>query len=471
MNCVSHTAYELVKEKRIEEVGADGAVFRHKKSGARIFTLSCEDENKVFSVGFRTPPADSTGVAHILEHSVLCGSEKFPVKDPFVELVKGSMNTFLNAMTYPDKTIYPVASCNEKDFQNLMDVYMDAVLHPNIYGEPKIFRQEGWHYELENREGQLKYNGVVYNEMKGAFSSPEEVLHRYAKKLLFPDNCYGQESGGDPEFITDLTYESFLDFHRQYYHPCNSYIYLYGNMDMEEKLDWLDREYLSRYEQIPLDSRIESHKPFTKPVEAETFYSITGEESEENASYLSIHTVTGTDLDPELYVAFRILEYTLLDAPGAPLKQALIDAGIGQDIMGGYESGILQPYFSVIAKNAAPEQKGEFLAVVKGTLRKLADQGINRKSLLAGMNYYEFQYREADYGAAPKGLMYGLWCMDSWLYDGDPMMHLEYGKTFEYLKNAVEQGYFEGLIRTYLLDNPFEAVLAVHPKRNLTAEE
>lgn len=464
------TAYEVVEEKQLKEMNATGTVLRHKKSGARIFAVSCEDENKVFSIGFRTPPEDSTGVAHILEHSTLCGSEKFPVKDPFVELVKGSLNTFLNAMTYPDKTVYPVASCNDKDFQNLMDVYMDAVLNPNIYHEQKIFMQEGWHYELESPEADLIYNGVVYNEMKGAFSSPEEVLDRYTRKVLFPDNCYGQESGGDPALIPDLTYEQFLNFHRRYYHPSNSYIYLYGNMDMGEKLEWLDCQYLNKYEKTEIDSAIPYQQPFEKPLVEETHYSITEGESEDQATYLSINTVVGTDLDPKLYVAFQILEYTLLDAPGAPLKQALIDAGIGQDILGGYESGILQPYFSVIAKNADKDQRGEFLAVVKGTLRKLADQGINKKSLKAGMNYFEFRYREADYGSAPKGLMYGLQCMDSWLYDGDPMMHLQYQETFDYLKKAVDEGYFEQLIRDYLLDNPFEAVLIVSPEKNLTAK-
>lgn len=465
------TAYEIIEEKRISEIGSKGTVMRHKKSGAKLFLVSNEDENKVFSIGFKTPPADSTGVAHILEHSALCGSGKFPVKDPFVELVKGSLNTFLNAMTYPDKTVYPVASCNDKDFQNLMDVYMDAVLHPNIYHEPRIFMQEGWHYELPSPEAELIYNGVVYNEMKGAFSSPEEVLDRYTRKLLFPDNCYGNESGGDPACIPDLTYEDFLEFHRKYYHPSNSYIYLYGNMDMAEKLEWLDENYLSHYDYKEIHSEILAQTPFDRPRSEEICYSITEGESEQDACYLSVNTVVGNGLDSKLYVAFQILEYTLIDAPGAPLKQALIDAGIGQDILGGYENGILQPYFSVIAKNANKEQKGEFLAVVKGTLRRLADQGINRKSLKAGMNYYEFKYREADYGSAPKGLMYGLQCMDSWLYGGDPMMHLQYQATFDFLKKAVDDGYFEQLIRDYLLDNPFEAVIVVCPQKNLTAKE
>ncbi len=464
-------AYRVVEHKMIEEMQSEGIVLEHKKTKARLFLVSNDDENKVFCIGFRTPPDNDCGLPHILEHSVLCGSDKFPLKDPFVELVKGSLNTFLNAMTYPDKTVYPVASCNDKDFHNLMDVYMDAVLHPNIYKEEKIFRQEGWHYELESKDAPLIYNGVVYNEMKGAYSSPESILDSVTQKTLFPDTCYGKDSGGDPVHIPELSYEKFLDFHKTYYHPSNSYIYLYGDMDMAEKLTWLDEEYLSHYEERPVDSRIREQKAFEAPVEREFSYSITEGESEGDATYLSVNTVVGDDLDPKLYVAFQILEYTLLDAPGAPLKQALIDAGIGKDVMGGYENGILQPYFSVIAKDANKEQKGEFLAIVKGTLRKLADQGINRKSLLAGMNYFEFKYREADYGSAPKGLMYGLQCLDSWLYDGDPMTHLCYQETFDFLKKEVENGYFEQLIRDYLLDNPFEAVIVVAPEKNLTAKE
>ena len=464
-------SYQVISEKRVNELNSDGIILEHKKTGARVFLLSNDDENKVFCIGFRTPPSDSTGVPHILEHSVLCGSAKFPVKDPFVELVKGSLNTFLNAMTYPDKTVYPVASCNDKDFQNLMDVYMDAVLHPNIYREEKIFRQEGWHYELESEDAPITLNGVVYNEMKGAFSSPEGVLERYTQNALYPDTCYTYESGGAPEAIPDLTYDEFLDFHRKYYHPSNSFIYLYGNMDMAEKLEWLDIEYLSRYEKQPVDSEIHYQKAFESPVEREIFYPVTETESEDHATYLSVNTVVGDDLDPVLYMAFQILEYVLLDAPGAVLKKELVEAGIGQDVLGGYESGILQPYFSVTAKDADRDQKGEFLAVVKGTLRKLADQGISRKSLLAGINYYEFRYREADFGNAPKGLMYGLQSLDSWLYGGDPLMHLEYEETFAFLKKAAEEGYFENLIRTYLLDNPFEAVIVVSPKKGMTAAE
>lgn len=465
------TAYEILEQRQIEELNSLGTILRHKKSGARVFLLSNDDENKVFTIGFRTPSGDSTGVAHILEHSVLCGSEKFPAKDPFVELVKGSLNTFLNAMTYPDKTVYPVASCNEKDFQNLMDVYMDAVLHPNIYREQKIFEQEGWHYELESPEAPLTLNGVVYNEMKGDFSSPESLLDLETRRALFPDTSYRFESGGDPDEIPTLTYERFLEFHSTYYHPSNSYIYLYGDMDMAEKLSWLDEEYLSHYDQIEVDSALRMQRPFEKPVEREVFYSITEDEEGEEEGYLSLNTVVGTDVDPKLYVGFQILEYALIDAPGAPLKQALLDAHIGQDIFGGYGNGILQPYFSIIAKNAGKDKKEEFLTVVRETLAKLADEGINRKSLLAGINFYEFRYREADYGSFPKGLMYGLQCFDSWLYDAEPMMHLAYRDTFQFMKEQVEQGYFEDLIRRYLIGNPHEAVVVATPEKNLTAKK
>ena len=352
--------YELIKEEALKGIKAKGYLLRHKKSGARVIYVENEDNNKVFSIGFRTPPDDSTGVPHILEHSVLCGSKNFPAKDPFVELVKGSLNTFLNAMTYPDKTVYPVASCNDKDFQNLMHVYMDAVLYPNIYEHEEIFRQEGWSYKLDSAEDKLTYNGVVYNEMKGAFSSPEGVLDRVVLNTLFPDTSYANESGGDPEVIPKLSYEQFLDFHRRYYHPSNSYIYLYGDMDIEEKLNWLDREYLSAFDFQPVDSVIRVQHPFEAMQEKTIEYSIASDESEEDNTYLSYNKVIGTSLDRELYLAFEILDYALLSAPGAPLKKALTDAGIGKDIMGSYDNGILQPVFSVIAKNANEGQKEAF---------------------------------------------------------------------------------------------------------------
>ena len=464
-------AYEILDDREVKDLNSRGLLLKHKKSGAKLLILSNDDENKVFSIGFRTPPEDSTGLPHILEHSVLCGSRNFPAKDPFVELVKGSLNTFLNAMTYPDKTVYPVASCNDKDFQNLMHVYMDAVFYPNIYKKEEIFRQEGWHYELERTEGPLKVNGVVYNEMKGAFSSPEDVLDREVLRSLFPDTSYANESGGDPEFIPDLTYEQFLDFHKKYYHPSNSFLYLYGNMDVAEKLDWLDREYLSAFDAVLVDSAIRYQKPFEKPVEVTREYSITEAESTKDQTYLSYSTVVDTSLNKELYLAFQVLEYALLSAPGAPLKQALIDAGIGKDVMGSYDEGVYQPTFSVISKNANPEQKEEFLRTIRDTLSGIVEKGMDKQALLAGINYYEFRFREADFGNYPKGLMYGLQAFDSWLYDeNQPFMHLEALDTFRFLKEQVGRGYYEQLIQKYLIENTHASVVMIVPRQGLTAQ-
>lgn len=458
------TAYEVLKKEEIPELEATGYLVRHKKTKARVALLSCKDENKVFQIGFRTPPSDSTGVPHIMEHSVLCGSRDFPVKDPFVELAKGSLNTFLNAMTYPDKTVYPVASCNDQDFQNLMHVYLDAVFHPNIYKEEKIFCQEGWHYELEEEEGPLIYNGVVYNEMKGAFSSPEDMLDREIMTTLYPDTPYFHESGGDPEHIPELTYEAFLNFHQKFYHPSNCYIYLYGDMDMAEKLSWMDEQYLSQYEYLKVDSKIGLQKAFDKLIERVVDYPISAEDSVKNQAYLSYNTVVGTSLDARLYLAFQVLEYALLSAPGAPLKQALLDAGIGKDILSSYENGIAQPYFSVIAKGANVEQKQAFVDTVRGTLEKIVKEGFDPKALQAGLNFYEFRYREADYGNYPKGLMYGLQMLDSWLYDEEqPFLHLQALSHFAALKEEIGHRYFENLVETYLLRNTHAAVLILNP--------
>ena len=463
-------AYEVVLTEDLPDLKSKGYLLKHKKSGTRVLLMENDDENKVFTIGFRTPPSDSTGVPHIMEHSVLCGSRDFPVKDPFVELVKGSLNTFLNAMTYPDKTVYPVASCNDKDFQNLMHVYMDAVFYPNIYQHDEIFRQEGWSYKLDEPDGKLEYNGVVYNEMKGAFSSPEGVLDRVILNSLFPDTSYAYESGGDPEEIPNLTYEQFLDFHRKYYHPSNSYIYLYGDMDMEEKLKWLDENYLCEFDAAEVDSEICFQKPFDKMIEVEKTYSISSEETEEENTYLSYNKVIATSLDEKLYQAFQILDYALLSAPGAPLKKALMDAGIGKDIMGSYDNGIYQPIFSIIAKNAEPQQKEQFVQVIEDTLRKIVEDGIDRKALEAGINYHEFRFREADFGNYPKGLMYGLDLFDSWLYDEKkPFIHMQAIPTFVFLKEQIGTRYFEDLIQKWILDNPHGSMVIVKPERGRTA--
>jgi Zn-dependent M16 (insulinase) family peptidase len=463
--------YEILDEHRVEDVQSDGFILRHKKSGARIAILSNNDDNKVFYIGFRTPPEDETGVPHIIEHTTLCGSKKFPVKDPFIELAKGSLNTFLNAMTYPDKTVYPVASCNDQDFKNLMDVYLDAVFNPNITKYEEIFKQEGWHYELTDKDDELKINGVVYNEMKGAYSSPDEVLSSQIYRSLFPDNTYSKDSGGNPEYIPKLTYEAYLDFYHKYYHPSNSYIYLYGDMDVVERLEWLDKGYLSLYDYKKVNSEINKQPAFDEIKNVEAEYSITMDDSQENKTYLSYNRVVGDSLDEMLYQAFDVLDYALVSSPGAPVKQALIDAGIGDDVYGSYDAGILQPVFSFVAKNANASQADEFESIIENTLKEIVKTGINKEALLAGINSSEFKFREADFGQFPKGLLFGLNCLDSWLFDDmKPFIHLECLGTFAKLRKAVDTDYFEKLIQEYLLDNTHGSSVTVKPKRGLGNE-
>ncbi len=465
-------AYDIVETYDLTDIQSKGMLLRHKKTGARVSVISNEDENKVFCIGFRTPPEDETGVAHIIEHTVLCGSDKYPVKDPFVELAKGSLNTFLNAITYPDKTVYPVASCNDQDFKNLMSVYMDAVLHPNIYKYQEIFKQEGWHYELEDKDGELTINGVVYNEMKGAYSSPDAMLQQNIEETLFPDTTYGKNSGGNPKQIPKLTYEYYLDFHRRYYHPSNSYICLYGNMDVEERLNWLDEEYLCHYDKLSVDSEIHKQKPFTARKEKVFDYPIAAGDSEKNNAYFSYTAVVGDVLDKNLYQAFDILAYALVNAPGAPVKQALLDAGIGMDASAWYDSSILQPMFTIMVQNADMQDKDRFEEIVLNALKDAAEHGLNRKSLLAAINSAEFSFREADFGRYPKGLMYLLNCFDSWLYDDEkPFWHLECLDTFRFLREQIDTGYFEKLVRDYLVQNPHSAVVAANPKKGLNSQE
>ncbi|MBE6017781.1 MAG: insulinase family protein [Lachnospiraceae bacterium] len=469
---IKNEKYELIFEKQVDDLSSKGYLLRHKKSGARIFILSNDDDNKVFFVGFRTPPADSTGVAHIMEHSTLCGSEKFPLKDPFVELAKGSLNTFLNAMTFSDKTIYPVASCNDKDFRNLQDVYFDAVFHPNVYKHPEIMKQEGWSYRIENKDDPIEYNGVVYNEMKGAFSSPDEVLMRQTMNSLFPDTAYGVESGGDPDFIPDLTYDAFLDFHRKYYHPSNSYIYLYGNVDIEEQLEWMDREYLGAYDTICPDSMVAIQQPFSEMREIVDFYPITDDEDEKDNTYLSYSIVCGTSMDIKRSYAMQMITYALVDTQGAPIRQRLLDEGIGKDILPVYDDGILQPYLSITAKNANEEQKDRFLEIIKEEFEKAADGALNKRSLLASLNSLKFKYREADFGGLPKGLIYGISSLTCWLYDDDsPLLPLELGNVFDELEKEIDGSYFEDLIREMLLGNPHSSLVILKPKKGLEAEK
>ena len=471
MNLENLQAYTVISKQRIEELKSDGWLLKHNKTGARVALLSNDDENKVFYIGFRTPPKDSTGVAHIIEHTVLCGSEKYPIKDPFIELAKGSLNTCLNAMTYPDKTEYPVASCNDKDFKNLMDVYLDAVFHPNIYREEKIFRQEGWHYEMENAGDDLTINGVVYNEMKGAFSSPDDVLYREIMNSLYPHTSYAVESGGDPDVIPELTYEDFLAFHQRYYHPSNSYIYLYGDMDMEERLAYLDREYLSKYDALAVDSALATEPPFGQCVLVEKEYSIMESEPEEGNTYLSYNVSLGENLDREVSVGFQALADAVVGAPGAPVRKALLDAGIGTDISSFYEADVKQPYFSIVAKNAEGEQREAFVSIIEETLKSLSEDGVEKKALRAALNHDEFKYREADYGSYPKGLMYGLQMFETWLYDDKkPFDYLELGETYKTLKKEVDSSFYEEMIRIRLLKNTHKSVVVVRPVKGLTGK-
>lgn len=462
--------YRKIEEKEIPECGGTGTVYEHKKTKARVFTLKTADVNKVFMIGFRTTPKDSTGVAHIMEHSVLCGSEKFPLKDPFVELAKGSLNTFLNAMTYPDKTVYPVASCNEKDFMNLMDVYLDAVFHPNIYREEKIFRQEGWHYELSD-ENELQLNGVVYNEMKGAFSNPDSVMERYTLNALFRGTTYENESGGDPEVIPDLTYEDFLDFHRTYYHPSNSYIYLYGDMDMEEKLRWIDTQYLSSYDERVMDTRVGEALPVEKGTYVEKEYAVSEGEGEEDKTYLSENYVLPEIKDSLTDLAYETLDFVLLGAPGAPLQEILMERGLGDEICGGYCSGTKRAYWSVIAKNSEKEKLPLLHDTIRECIEELCENGIDKNSLLAALNFLEFKYREEDFGRTPAGLSFGLNAMESWLYDLSPMLFLTYNEEFRQLKELVNTGYFEKLLKETILDNDQMATVVITPKVGLTEEK
>ena len=465
------SAYQLEKAEFVKEVDSFVLTLKHKLSGARVLIFSNDDNNKVFSIGFRTPPKDQCGVPHIIEHTVLCGSKNFPAKDPFVELVKGSLNTYLNATTYPDKTLYPVASCNDKDFDNLMHVYMDAVLYPNIYKYEEIFKQEGWHYELEDKDSPIVYNGVVYNEMKGAYSSEESVLERFLMSSLFPDNAYSQESGGDPKFIPDLTYEEYLDFHRKYYHPVNSYIYLYGDIDIEEKLNWMDENYLKEFPAIRIDSEIKMQKPFDKMKKLSTEYAVATDADCSEKTYYAYAAVMDVTLDQNICRAFELISYVLLEMPGAPLKQAILDAGIGTDVDVDFCDILRQSYFGITTKNAKPGLRDEFYSVIRTTLEKIVKEGINRKDLEAAINGTEFREREADFGSFPKGLLFGLKTMKTWLYDdSQPYSSLCYDKYYEFLREKLDTDYYEQLIQKYILDNDHAVLVEMKPEPGLAVK-
>lgn len=460
--------FNKIEERFIEEINSKVTIYSHDKTKARLCTIENDDPNKVFSIAFRTPPKDDTGLTHILEHSVLCGSKKYPLKDPFVELLKGSLNTFLNAFTFPDKTMYPVASMNDKDFQNLISVYLDAVFYPNIYEHEEIFKQEGWHYHIENKDDPITINGVVYNEMKGAFSDPEQVLGRAIMHSLYPDTCYSLESGGDPKAIPSLTYEDFKKFHSMYYHPSNSYIFLYGNCNMQEKMSFIENEYLNNYEYNDFDTTISIQKPFKKPIYEELYYPIDEEEDLDNNYYLSYNVSIGTTLDIKKSIALDVLTEVLFQSSGAPIKQALLDAEICEDVDTTYESGILTPFFSVSLKKSDKKYLEKFKEVLENSIK---DVKLDPELILASLNFREFKVREAKFDG-PKGLLYQMNMLDSWLYDDNmPFDKLEVLKYFKELKELINTSYYYDLLIDSILNNNHKSIVVLAPSKDINKEE
>lgn len=466
-----HKSYTLVSKEILSDIDTTAYTLRHNRTGARIVLLQNDDENKSFIIGFKTPQNNSTGVPHILEHSVLCGSEKYPVKDAMTEVSKGSLNTFLNAFTYPDRTLYPVASCNDKDFQNLVSVYLDAVFFPRVLKEKRIFMQEGWHYELENADSPVTYNGVVYNEMKGVYSSPESVLASYIQFSLFPDTQYGVESGGDPNFIPDLTYEDFCNFHKKLYHPSNSRIYLYGDMDFYEKLDFIDEEYLSKFDSIIPDSEVKIQEKFSKPVRLVKEYSITDHDEEKDATFLSYNVVCSDYTDPKTTEVMNAINYALCSVPGAKLKERLLDEGIGKDVYSEITTDVCQKIFSIIAQDANPEDEDRFVSIIEETMKEIIEEGFDKKALEASITSSEFSYREADYGYYPKGIAYGTLTFEQWLYsDDDIFTNLKLNTLYGELRKGISDGLFERTLEECVLNNPHKSILIMKPRKNLSKE-
>ena len=460
--------FTLIKETQIPELKSTARLYRHEITGARLLSVINDDENKCFSINFRTPPQDSTGVAHILEHSVLNGSQKYPVKEPFVELLKGSLATFINAMTFPDKTCYPVASQNTRDFYNLIDVYMDATLHPMI--SPMTFQQEGWHYEIGELGDPLTYKGVVFNEMKGAYSSPDRVQEQAILTALFPGHTYGLSSGGAPEHIPDLNYEQFKTFHETWYHPSNAFIFFYGNDDPETRLELMEG-YLKPYQAIKVDSTIAPLKALQDPVYMEVPYDAGQDAPDTKKSYFTINWVLPDHLDPVLLFSLDVLAHILIGTPASPLRKALIDSGLGEDLTGlGLEKNEHREIlFSTGLKGIASTDVAKIKMIILDSLEKLASEGIERGTIDAALNTLEFQLRENNTGGYPRGLAMMERVMTTWLYDQDPLVAIAFEKPFLAIKQkrVQDEHYFEGLIQKYLLDNPFRADLLLLPDGNL----
>ena len=467
----TYNGFKVINTEYIHEIECQAIYFQHIKSGALLYKLESPSDNRVFSIGFRTPPQSSNGLTHILEHCALSGSRKYKTKEPFVDLLKGSLNTFLNAITYPDMTLYPLSSRNPKDFYNLMDVYLDGVFYPAIYQKKEIFMQEGWHYELDSLEDEIAIRGIVYNEMKGAYSAPEELLGIKVREKLFPDTPYRHESGGNPDMIPQLTQEEFLSFHETYYHPSNSYIYLYGNGDTMEELRYLDENYLSRFERKTIASEIPLQQAFKSRRDYAEEYSVLADEETEDSTYLDLSFVTGIKTDTRELLGLDILQHMLLETPASPLKLALTNAALGEDVDGDFDTYMLQPVISIIIKNSSLDKKERFLSVTRETLERLWREGLDRELIDASINLLEFKLRESEKEHASKGLLYAIRCMDGWLYGQDPGEHLKYSSMLKEIKELSNKGYFEGLIKKYLLDNKHSVFISLEPRPGLGEEK
>lgn len=463
----TYHGFKLIKKEFIEEINSDAYYFEHGKSGARLVKIANDDKNKTFCAAFKTLPQTDCGTPHIIEHSVLNGSKNFPVKSPFTVLTKGSLNTFLNAMTSSDVTMYPVASMNDKDFRNLMHVYLDAVFFPRIYDDPRIFKQEAWHHELTAKDKPVVYKGVVYNEMKGAFSSPSRELGYHIDKNLFPDNTYGYSSGGHPEAIPELTYQHFKNFHKKYYHPTNSYLYLYGDSDLESDLAFINKEYLSKFDRLDKRASIKLQEPFDQMKDVTEYYPVAQSAETDNKTFLALDWVTGEGADMERSFLMRFLAQALINHESGPIKLALQEAGIGRDISGYYSTN-KQGVFQINVRNANPEDKQRFHQVVTETLEKVAEEGVDRDVLNGIINRLEFNLREGD--NSMKGLTYLFQARNGWLYADEPFMSLKWEKPLAAAKEAVENGQLEELIRTELLNNTHSLLIALVPKPGLQAE-
>ena len=463
-----NTGFTIESEEYLDDIKSKAYLLKHDYSGAKLLYLENDDENKVFGIGFRTPPENSKGTPHILEHCVLNGSRKYKTKEPFMDLLKGSLQTFLNAMTFSDKTIYPVASRNDRDFENLMDVYLDAVFYPRIYDKKEIFLQEGWHYELRTPEEELRYKGVVYNEMRGAYSSPDSYVYKELDSALYPDSIYSNDSGGDPYEIPNLSYEEFLDFHRKYYHPSNSYIFLYGKLDLEEQLSHIE-EYLNHFPAEKIDSSIGLQKPFKEMKTIEASYPLTPGESEDNKDYLIYGALTNDKKNRKESLTNSIIRAVLFSEESSPVKNALLKAGLGEDTMTLSTDG-LQQGMGICAINTSKNRRDEFFEIIENSIRETVEKGFSKEELLASLNKIEFQLRECD-NYPTKGVIYMIQSLESWLYDEDPKIQFKFNKLLDELRDAIDTDYYENFVREKILDNPHKVLISLEAKEGLNTKK